>query len=235
LSSDWNDGKKSIVKKLSITVILMIFLAMPASVLAARDKYSKAQAAPKTEAAEKVDEPDFPRVVPGTLPLNLKVIAVEPALDGDSARFDLAKTPPMCLGRLSVLVDAAGGTKLIREYASSASGLNVSFKSYVGNDMTFHCVGNDGSGVPDSHLSNLDFTMNAGSPDDLLDVLHRVGAALYGWKVTEIDRAFTKCNDRARRNLEKDAFGVLPEYGSVKGMSCYPKSNKIILFAPDAD
>jgi hypothetical protein len=140
----------------------------------------------------------------------------------------------MCLSRLSVLVDAAGGTKLIREYGSSESGLNVSFKSYIGNDMTFHCAGNDGS-VPDRHLYFLDFDMNASSPEDLIDVLHRVGKALYGWKASDIDLRFAKCTDKGRRNLEKDVFGVIPEYGKVKGMDCFPKVNKITLFAPDAE
>jgi hypothetical protein len=215
---------------------MSIFLAGTASAIAAQNKQSQAKGyGSKAAGIEKVVEPEFPTITPGTLPLNLKVIMVEPALNSESARFDLAKTPPMCLSRLSVLVDAAGGTKLIRKYASSETGLNVSFRSYIGNEMTFHCVGNDGSGLPDRHLYNLDFTMDAGSPDDLMDVLHRVGSALYGWKTTEIDRAFTRCNDRARRNLEKDAFGVIPDYGSVKGMSCYPKSKKVILFAPDAD
>jgi len=183
---------------------------------------------------EKVVEPRFPDVVPGILPPNLKVIRVAQAFPGQ--RFDLAKTPAMCLSRLSALVDSAGGTEAIKQYLSSEEMLNVSFQSYINGEITFHCVGDDGSGVPDRHRYSVSFSVVTERPKEFFDIVHRVGAGLYGWRAQDIDASFAACADKAKRRLQKDIFGVIPDYGSVRGMECYLTSTpKVVLFAPDVD
>jgi hypothetical protein len=74
-------------------------------------------------------------------------------------------------------------------------------------------------------------------PNGFQDVFRRVAVALYGWDTRTLDKTFAACADRAKRNLQKDHFGVIPKYGSVKGLECYLSSKEpnVTLFAPDVD
>ena len=210
------------------SALVAIYALTSASAIAQVDK-SKSGAA-----AAKIAEPTFPDVTPGELPRNLKIIRVVQARGVN--RFELAQTPAMCLSRLSVLVDAAGGTEPINQYASDATILNVAFQSYIGGEISFHCVGNDGSGMPDRHLYSISLSIVAERPRDFMDIVYRVGAQLYGWKASNLHAKFEECTNKAGRRLQKDAFGVIPDYGAVKGMECYLSSKpKIVLFAPDLD
>jgi hypothetical protein len=188
-------------------------------------------AAHETAAAK---EPTFPHVAEGTLPPNLRIIATKQALpDGNYA---LTGAPAMCLSRLSVVVDAAGGTDLIKMYLTDATTLSVSFQSRIDSEIRFRCARNDGS-VPDRHLYNVNFHVKPSDPTEFQDVFHRVAVALYGWDTRVLDKAFTACADRAKRDLQKDRFGVIPKYGSAKGLECYLSSKEphVTLFAPDVD
>jgi hypothetical protein len=188
----------------------------------------------KSMVAEVIVEPTFPEVTPGTLPVNLKNMRFEQAFQ--DRIFDIAQTPTMCLARLSALVGAAGGAGSIKQYLSSAKNLNVSFQSIIGGEIVFHCAGSDGSAVPNRHLYSVDFSIVTHNPRGFLDIVNRVGARLYGWKTADLDARFVECTDKAKRGLQEDAFGVIPQYGSVRGMECYmTETPKLVLYAPDAD
>ena len=216
------------MRLLSVCAALIAFYIaapIPAFPQASRNKAVQSK-------TEKIVEPTFPFIQPGTLPLNLKVIPVVPAFEG--AAFDLAKTPAMCLARLSALIDSAGGTEKIKQFSSDAKRLNISFQSYIGGEITLHCLENDGSGAPDRKLYSVALSIVTNRPEEFLDILHRVGAELYGWKAADLEARFVECTNKAKRNLQKDAFGVIPGYGSVKGMECYTTGKpKLVLYAPD--
>lgn len=208
-------------------VLIAFYVAAPFSAFSQTSRNKATQSK-----AENIVEPIFPFIQPGTLPLNLKVVTVVPAFDG--VNFDLAKTPTMCLARLSALIASAGGTEKIKQFSSDAKRLNISFQSHIGGEIILHCLANDGSGVPDRKLYSVDLAMVTNRPKEFIDILHRVGAELYGWQAADLDARFVECTNKAKRNLQKDAFGVIPQYGSVKGMECYmTEKPKLISYAPD--
>jgi hypothetical protein len=179
-------------------------------------------------------EPTFPMVIEGVLPENLRAIATTQALPDET--FALVNAPTMCLSRLSAVVDAAGGTERFKMYATDANRLNLSFQSYIDSEITFHCVKNDGT-VPDRTLYNVNFRFKYEDQKGFLDVFSRVAVALYGWDTKILNKAFAACTDKAKRNLQKDRFGVIPRVGMVKGMDCYltSKEPSVTLYAPDVD
>ncbi|MFC0243816.1 hypothetical protein [Rhodopseudomonas telluris] len=208
-----------------------MFVALVASASAANAQAPDRKAS--RSQAENVVEPSFPVVAPGTLPANLKALAIVQAMPDQ--RTKLVQTPPFCLSRLSVLVESAGGTDELKMFASNDKMLNVEFRSRPGSEITLHCLANIHAGVPDRKLYNVRLSM-IDDTTAFVDLLRRVAGSLYGWRSSDLDVRVATCLTKAKRPLQKDLFGVMPDTGTLKGIECYTgRPPAIVLFAPDTD